>query len=831
MSDEIREEGTDKGGQESTSSVSLISYQVEMWLDAGLSNDDIVIEINRLKGENKFPSNLEYIDGFFDEIRGLSGSAFFDTNTNQTIIGFAGTNGENGLGRYAQDIVVNDILGLGVFGMDTDMAGTSRLDGLRGFMDSLENRGYSIDISTGHSLGSALCTILGREYNIPLIVTYNGAAANNALSSFLGGKKSEDNKYTGMEIRFVTDNDFLNIMMTGMEGDYGGERITIPSGTGHDMTFFVNSPLVQEIIISKLAEAQGYNKSDLLTVDFDKDGIADVYKSQNQLLVKNLFNVRGDSYGQGSNITISPEVMRTLSANITKMSIDDIDWIRNAVVLCEGKNEEIRGLKEGREEVLYNEVAAGLDEASLNKLLVAMNESHGELLKRKNKAMLEEIALFNSGRLPWRLETTSSEKRWSLGSEGWSRDRRSSFVGKINKAKKLAENILRLLAETSWSKEYRLMDDVVTYRYESLSDIVNGYVGITNGFISESKEVFEGRGIRTGKQDGIVEAVSEVIEVEKANIEEIKLSLERLSEMANGIADNFESADEYLASVINGGSGSYEIKEVVGSYEAYLEEHEVFDDVKGVLEAFDLQIEEASEILMTRVIDRYNLLLEPTRRQFESFVYELDGFGLLVNELDGMMGKAVKTENTVINTRFDMYTNEYIEDRRVEKESLGTLGSICGKDFVYALDYVKKNILPLTEAFVGVIGITAVFGNNITYLQDYFRATIERVVYSTMDLDEIVDSHKMISSMLERMTGELDAVVEQIESNHVGASIEMYVEAIGKSRQEIEYMRMMVDDCFGDNSVGVQPSLRTISSTSNKQGYSKPASKKGSKLS
>ena len=65
MSEEVRVEEQDGGNQESTSSVSLISYQIEKWLDLGYSRMRIEWEIKELKRQGKFPENLVYIDSYF----------------------------------------------------------------------------------------------------------------------------------------------------------------------------------------------------------------------------------------------------------------------------------------------------------------------------------------------------------------------------------------------------------------------------------------------------------------------------------------------------------------------------------------------------------------------------------------------------------------------------------------------------------------------------------------------------------------------------------------------------------------------------------------------
>ncbi|MGL4656646.1 MAG: hypothetical protein ACRCWM_12325 [Sarcina sp.] len=109
--------------QENTSHISNISYDIENMLSEGKSIEEIESYIRYLKkngNENgiKFPENLELVDAFFDEKSSIGVCAFLDTNTGQTIVGFAGTNRENKYGWG--DIVADAKIGaLGGFHEDS----------------------------------------------------------------------------------------------------------------------------------------------------------------------------------------------------------------------------------------------------------------------------------------------------------------------------------------------------------------------------------------------------------------------------------------------------------------------------------------------------------------------------------------------------------------------------------------------------------------------------------------------------------------------------------------------------------------------------------------
>lgn len=77
-----------KNNSESTSVVSTISYEVENAMAKGVSKNKIGAKLNDLKDAGNFPTNLNYIDSFYDPETSSSDIAFLDNNTGNVLIGF-----------------------------------------------------------------------------------------------------------------------------------------------------------------------------------------------------------------------------------------------------------------------------------------------------------------------------------------------------------------------------------------------------------------------------------------------------------------------------------------------------------------------------------------------------------------------------------------------------------------------------------------------------------------------------------------------------------------------------------------------------------------------
>ncbi|EKJ3581644.1 TPA: hypothetical protein ACN1ND_000295 [Enterococcus faecalis] len=262
MSDyEIKDKGLQQD-TETTSAVATISYEVENAKYNGLTDKKINKQIEKLQENDKFPSNLEYVNSFYDKKTSLSGVAFKDVNTGFVTVGIAGTNLDNGKWESAKDLKADaDIAFCG------PTATNPYFDKGNEFISDLKTK-YPVEAITGHSKAGRDVVMLGVEQNIPTIVTYNaaplkndwvqlGSALNNpSVRKMMGygknileqGKmKQKLNDYEGVIVNFATGKD----MLTGLAGlgqsYYLGNINKLDKDGDHAITNFLTKNMQKRI--------------------------------------------------------------------------------------------------------------------------------------------------------------------------------------------------------------------------------------------------------------------------------------------------------------------------------------------------------------------------------------------------------------------------------------------------------------------------------------------------------------------------------------------------------------------------------------------------------
>lgn len=218
-----------------TSYIASVSYLIEKWIHQGISLEEIDKKIEELKKEKNFPENLKFISAYAEKRYGSSGCAFLDEETQETIVGFSGTNYQSGIVEGTKDLLV-DALKLGITGMDEDCL---YLEKPELFIKSLRMHGHLVTQVTGHSLGGAVAVYMAIYEDIPKVVTYNGAP----LYLLSKGDKSRINQkaeeYKGTIIRYVSEYDPLNFISDSASGFYLGEEHVIYNKEGHAMHHFL----------------------------------------------------------------------------------------------------------------------------------------------------------------------------------------------------------------------------------------------------------------------------------------------------------------------------------------------------------------------------------------------------------------------------------------------------------------------------------------------------------------------------------------------------------------------------------------------------------------
>ena len=223
---------------ESTTAISMMSYDIENANDNDLSKSDINDQLENLKETNKFPSNLEYVDSYTDPNTGTTSTAFLNKDTGKVTVGMAGTNVhgkqlKNTLNPFnfikdKQEAIdargsMLDFAADTNIGLNTVTDKDVRFKNTQQFIKDIK-KDYEIDTITGHSLGGRDAIIIGVSNDIDNVVAYNPAPLTvkdfrriikGPISSLHDKEKdayieSFIKSYNGNILRIVSDKDELN---------------------------------------------------------------------------------------------------------------------------------------------------------------------------------------------------------------------------------------------------------------------------------------------------------------------------------------------------------------------------------------------------------------------------------------------------------------------------------------------------------------------------------------------------------------------------------------------------------------------------------------------
>ncbi len=269
------------GSMISTLDASNLSYELE---SVRIKSPDLT-EVSKVlavaQQEKKIPSNLEYIDDFYDPSTGTSGTAFKDKTTGKVVVSYTGTNPD---GEFIKD-GLTDIYSIGLgFGYHYDNAYT--------FYEKMaEKYGAENLILTGHSLGGNVAQRVALKYNARMTIVYNPAPLyvratamyeNPYVVENIQNIENDIKGFTGRVLRINTEWDFLQLSeLAG--GVYLGEKITLVNSGGHGLDEIVNDPAqvaeLERILAIEFGMSSIIDKK-LQFIRSSREGISGVTKSQ-----------------------------------------------------------------------------------------------------------------------------------------------------------------------------------------------------------------------------------------------------------------------------------------------------------------------------------------------------------------------------------------------------------------------------------------------------------------------------------------------------------------------------------------------------------------------
>ncbi|CAC6092273.1 lipase family protein [Staphylococcus aureus] len=378
---EIKPKNITKDSEE-TSTISLISYEIENANNNKLTKNKIDFQIKELQRRKKFPSNLEYIDSHTDKKHGVTASAFLNKDTGKVIIGMTGTNFKKealakqlllpDFATTKQDKIdsaetkkdLNSDVQIGTFPPSDK---SKHYEETQEFIKKIKNK-YDIDFITGHSLGGREAVILGMSNGIPNIVVYNPAPIaarylnhNSRLFKLYKG-------YKGNITRIVSDKDWLtNIIKGYTKYTYFGNEIVVHNGKSHDMAGFLTEQ-EQKAIKKELKKVQGYveenNKSFVKNSNNAMSKLASI-----ELLRANMMTTNGGWLSSSQQKVLESLTALTIAQSFNQLIEDEINQIKKMY------NEKKKKFEKNWEDAQKAGNAVGKD-ITVNEVLEALDEGH-----------------------------------------------------------------------------------------------------------------------------------------------------------------------------------------------------------------------------------------------------------------------------------------------------------------------------------------------------------------------------------------------------------------------------------------------------------------------
>lgn len=269
------------GSMISTLDASNLSYELERVRVKSPNLTEVSKVLAAAQQEKKIPSNLEYIDDFYDAYTGTSGTAFKDKNTGKVVVSYTGTNPS---GDFGMDIST-DVYSIGFgIGYNYDNAYT--------FYEKMAEK-YGADnlILTGHSLGGNVAQRVALKYNARMTIVYNPAPLyvksialkdDERVVNNIQDIEKEMESFTGRVLRINTEGDFLqHSALVG--GVYLGEKFTLVNSGDHGLDSIVNdSAQVAELerILAIEFGMSSITDKKLQFIHSSREGISGVTKSQ-----------------------------------------------------------------------------------------------------------------------------------------------------------------------------------------------------------------------------------------------------------------------------------------------------------------------------------------------------------------------------------------------------------------------------------------------------------------------------------------------------------------------------------------------------------------------
>ena len=714
-----------------------------------------------------------------------------EVDTSEIVIAYAGTRFSDSRDRDAdwQQVVKGN---MGDVIVDTSKKSTqittkNQLQTAKEFADEILKKYPSSLISiTGHSLGGYLAVFVAAKYGWAATV-FNAPDASNALSE--------------KEIEWVLKNRDLIVNYRNPRdiiGNYGGDKLGIARYVDSDIDINLIPGVSYGInLINKyhaldtwkdfdsegnLVDKNGeiVRKTTLREIDIEKDGTIDIKIDARGLYPTPLFSGKyvGTTNG-ATEIIVNHDSLKILAQNLKEV-IRDLETIQEIVAKVENYNNKISAEKPKRKETLQEYVVQHLKEIAVIDTIKKIDELYIQLQENRNK--YRQVANYNIYHFSkqfnnWRREWVDEYKAYWHYKD--TERKIQVVIGSSNEVLKTIEGSYLGGHLGSGVRDTILRIDVRT-------EIAKSGEKVINSFKEKIETSLRGENNRSSYDDGIVEALKEVIRVEKENIETLKKCFEYMVSAVEILSFSFDETDKELGMALASNKEvtmNYKVPKVAQDYKTFLKETNVFDDV-DVLKAFDNQVDIRTKELSEEMTGKLSNYFRETH-------------GLVKDTMD----KVRKNKDYVDILEKEYGTKLYYYDKQARgKENeepiyYGTVeSSLSEAGNIKELGRLGRNIEERHARTKTEIESTQ---NNLPIMKSMIRSSLEEVIYGYNNLEGIIKAEKIVAELLMKIKTQATGLNNLLEQNK-GKALLSVQHRLNEVLSTTSYVKTMIDDCFGD---------------------------------
>ena len=693
-----------------------------------------------------------------------------NVDTSKIIIAYAGTGDLNDV-RVDRDEVV--------FGLKYP---GSQIDTSEKFAKKMRQEYPNSDFNfTGHSLGGYLAVHNAAE-NKSQATVFNAPDASNSMNRD--------------QIDFVLNNPGLIKNYRHPKdiiGNHGGDKLGIAIYVDSDTNGY-GIPLISNAfdIGFKYHAIKSWNnfdkdgnlldkngnivrKIDLKELDIDGDGKIDFRLDQKNLEEEPLFSPTfTEKINGGLEIKINYESLKYLSNQLIT-AIKDLETALNMLNSAEAYNNELSNKKENRKETLEQYVINHLEQMNVLNMIGKIDKLFNDI--DDNKERYSRVGKYNPKSFSSQFQNTE-EIMWV---DQYDHIFNYSYIEtSLNVVVNSSNEVARVidLAAVGGHLGSGVSDTMIILNVRS--EVAKAGEDIINSFKNKIRDSFKGENNRSGFDDGIVDALKEVIRVEKQNVQTLINCFQYMNSAVQITAYSFNESDTDLGNKLKENQqvvGNYQVPTVPSDYNTFLKQTNVFNDVE-VVKAFDKQVDTRTGELSSEMISKLGSYFESVAGRIKDVLNAVKDNKLAVDDVVKKYPTQIYKKN--IESKDKKYYGT-VEECISEAAAIKEVGEISA-------ELEERN----TRLMSDIEGVTS----SLPRLKDLLEQSLEELIYGYDNLSGIIKAHNLVSDILNKINKQASAFNSLLKENR-GQTINKAEVRLEEIINTTNNVNTMIEDCFG----------------------------------